>query len=71
MSSTESVLERMQRWSLAMGAAALALCAWGAYSNVQQFLRSYLLAYIFWSGVALGCLAVLMLYHLVGGGWEC
>jgi hypothetical protein len=69
MSSTETVLERMQRWPLAIGAVALVLCAWGAYSNVQQFLRSYLLAYIFWSGVALGCLAVLMLYHLVGGGW--
>ena len=27
------------------------------------------MAYLFWLGVSLGCLAVLMLHHLVGGSW--
>jgi hypothetical protein len=57
------------RWPLLIWAVAGAVCAWGAFASPQQFFRSYLMAYLFWSGVALGCLAVLMLYHLVGGGW--
>src|SRR5262249_36797873 len=30
---------------------------------------SYLWAFLFWFGIALGCLPLLMLYHLVGGAW--
>jgi len=36
---------------------------------IDQLLRSYLIAYLFWFGVALGCLPLLMLHHLVGGAW--
>src|SRR5437773_2332111 len=35
----------------------------------QQFFRSYLFAYLFWMSVGLGCLPILMIYHLVGGAW--
>jgi hypothetical protein len=31
--------------------------------------QSYLYAYVFWTGLALGCFALLMLQHLVGGAW--
>jgi hypothetical protein len=41
----------------------------GYFLNPGQFLRSYLMAYMFWLGVGLGCLAILMLHHLVGGLW--
>src|SRR4051812_34435368 len=34
-----------------------------------QFFRSYLFAWIFWLGLALGCFALTMLHHLVGGKW--
>jgi hypothetical protein len=34
-----------------------------------QFFRSYLLAYLCWLGVALGCMALLMIHHLTGGFW--
>ena len=33
------------------------------------FYRAYLIAYLFWIGVTLGCLALLMLQHLTGGTW--
>ncbi len=59
----------VQRWSLAVGAAGLALCLLGAFSNPGQFFHSYLLAYIFWMGIALGSVAIVMLHHLVGGSW--
>jgi hypothetical protein len=36
---------------------------------IEQLFRSYLIAYLFWLGIALGCLPLLMLHHLVGGTW--
>ena len=49
--------------------AGLVLCGVGVLLNPTQFFRSYLLAYLFWLGIPLGCLAILMLHHLVGGAW--
>jgi hypothetical protein len=62
-------LDRLQGQALVLGMIALALCAAGGSKDPTQFLRSYLLGYIFWLGVALGCIALVMLHHLVGGGW--
>ena len=42
---------------------------WDFFVNPTQFFRSYLLAYLFWLGIPLGSLAVLMVHHLVGGAW--
>ena len=35
----------------------------------DQFFRSYLLAFVFWNGLAVGSLAILMLQYLTGGAW--
>jgi hypothetical protein len=35
----------------------------------EMFYRSYLLAFVFWNGLAVGSLAVLMLQYLTGGAW--
>ena len=40
-----------------------------AIADPDQFFRSYLLAFVFWNGLALGSLAVLMLQYLTGGAW--
>jgi len=61
--------ERFQRGSLIVGVVALALCLLGAFFSRQQFFQAYLLAYIFWLGIALGCLGIVMLHNLSGGGW--
>jgi hypothetical protein len=61
--------DRLQRSSLAVGVVGLAICAGAGIFSPTQFFRSYLLAFLFWSGIPLGCLAVLMLHHLTGGGW--
>lgn len=37
--------------------------------GAAQFFRSYLLAFVFWVGIAVGCLGLLMLQHLTGGAW--
>ncbi len=72
MTSTESLqpeLDRFQQGSLAVGGIALALCVVGAFPDPTQFFRSYLFAFVFWVGVALGSMAILMLHHMVGGTW--
>ena len=62
-------LDRARRIALLLGAVALALCAAGGFRDPTQFFRSYLFAYLFWSGIALGCVAIVMMHHLVGGEW--
>lgn len=62
-------LDLIQRYSLIIGAVSLVICVVGAFFNWNQFFHSYLLAYIFWIGIALGCFAVLMLQYMVGGLW--
>jgi hypothetical protein len=37
--------------------------------DAQQFFASYLVGFIFWIGIALGCLGLLMLQYLTGGAW--
>ena len=55
--------------ALAVGVLALVACVVGAMSNPDQFFRSYLLAFVFWNGLTVGSLAVLMLQYLTGGAW--
>ena len=35
----------------------------------DAFWRPYLVAYVLWTGVAVGSMAIIMLHHLSGGGW--
>jgi hypothetical protein len=62
-------LRRVQRVAIGVGAAALLVCALAGFANPTQLLRSYLVAYLFWVGGALGCLALLMIQHVTGGAW--
>jgi hypothetical protein len=63
-------LERRWRMPLALtvGAGA-ALLLVGGLVNPTAFFRAYLVGYLFWLGIALGCFAILMLHNLTGGGW--
>jgi hypothetical protein len=62
-------VSKAQRTALAVGGIALAACVLGAMASPAQFFQSYLVAYLFWVGIALGCFAIVMLHNLVGGGW--
>jgi hypothetical protein len=59
----------LQRRALGAGVVCLAACGIGATFSPVQFFRAYLAAYQFYLGLALGSLAILMLYHLTGGAW--
>jgi hypothetical protein len=76
MNSSDSVrapLDRLQKQALLGGAIGLVFAvAMGARSGGmgwQQFFRSYLMAYVYWISIPLGCTAILMLHHLTGGWW--
>lgn len=65
---------RYQQLALIVGAVFMLLLVAGAFlpalgGGVDQFFRSYLVGYVFWVGVTLGCLGILMLQHLTGGAW--
>lgn len=62
-------VERLGGRALVVGLVALVLCALGAFVNLEGFWRAYLVGYVFWTGVSVGSLAIIMLHHLSGGGW--
>lgn len=37
--------------------------------NHDRFFEAYLIGWTFWTGIAIGSIALLMLQHLTGGGW--
>lgn len=65
-------LKRYQ--GIAIGVGLIALLIWIASISVsgnrgELFFRTYLVAYIFWCGIALGCLGWLMIQYLGGATW--
>jgi hypothetical protein len=62
-------LEQVQGRALVVGAAGLVVCAAAWLLWPGSFYHGYLVGYVFWLGISLGCLGLTMLHHLVGGGW--
>jgi hypothetical protein len=60
---------RWQSRALVVGVIALAISIAGGIANPTQFFRSYLIGFLFWLGIALGSMALLMLQYLTGGDW--
>jgi hypothetical protein len=62
-------MEKIQRNSFVVGAIALVISLYGLFSNSTHFWQSYLFGFIFWSGLALGCLGLFFLHNVAGGNW--
>jgi len=62
-------VDRLRAWAMGLGAAGIVVAAAGAWIAPERFFRAYLFAYMFWLGIALGCLGILMLQHVTGGVW--
>jgi len=62
-------LEAIQKAAIAVGVVGLGLTVVGAFADPVQFFRSYLFGYLFWLGIGVGCLSILMIQHLTGGMW--
>ena len=65
----ETDLTRWQWRSLAGGIALFLIAIIGGIFNPSEFYHSYLFAYLFWLGLALGSMAVVMVQYLTGGAW--
>ncbi len=59
----------VERISGVVGALGLLLCVAGYFANRAQFFQSYLFAFLYWSGFAIGGLGLLLLNNTVGGRW--
>jgi len=52
-----------------IGVAGLFLCAAGYFTDPHKFFQSYLFAFLYWAGFAIGGLGILLLNNVVGGKW--
>jgi hypothetical protein len=67
--SDSPALASFQQRALVVGIVALVASAIGAAMNLDQFIRSWLVGFLFCLGLTLGSLSLLMLQHLSGGQW--
>lgn len=71
-----TAVRRVGGTALVVGLVALAAAVIAAVSSGgtlrgfgDVFWRPYLVAYVLWTGVAVGSMSIMMLHHLSGGGW--
>ncbi len=62
-------LRRLFAQALGVGAVLLVVSAIGGFFDPGDFFRSYLMGFLFWLGISLGALGVVMLQYLTGGAW--
>jgi hypothetical protein len=63
------MVESLQTRAMFIGIVGVAASVAGAVISPETFYSAYLTVFMWALGMSLGCMAVLMLYHLVGGGW--
>src|SRR5690606_21430751 len=61
--------DRLQTTALGVGVIAVLGAAALALFGDANFFQSYLMGYLFWLGISLGCLVLLFAQHLAGGPW--
>ena len=62
-------LHRLRLIGLIAAIVAGALCAYGYVNLPQRFYPAYLTAFMYWLGMALGCLVAAMVHGMTGGAW--
>lgn len=69
-SSLSNDFSTIQRSALVVGGIGLiAAVILGYFTGGETFFQSYLFAFLFWLGLALGCLIMLFVQHVAGGSW--
>ena len=62
-------LGRFRMIALGVGGIGTIACAIGLWLQPEQALRSWLLGFIFWGGITIGSIGIIMLQYLTGGAW--
>ena len=61
--------DRIQSLALYAGIAGVVVTALAFFIDPDYFFRAWLVGWVYWVGVALGCLALSLLHHLTHGDW--
>lgn len=61
--------DRIQSSALYVGIAGVVVTALALLIDADYFFRAWLVGWVYWIGVALGCLALSLLHHLTHGDW--
>jgi hypothetical protein len=61
--------DRIQSLALYAGIAGVVVTALAFLIDADYFFRAWLVGWVYWVGVALGCLALSLLHHLTHGDW--
>jgi hypothetical protein len=72
MSAAETLnsqLERIQTYALGAAIAGLVVSAGAGVIWPGALFPAYLVAFLFWVGIALGCISLLLLHNITGGMW--
>src|SRR4051812_43854106 len=64
-----AALSRWRMRSIGLAAIGIAGAAYEFMTHHPMFAQSYLIAFIFWMGITMGSLALLMVQYLSGGAW--
>jgi hypothetical protein len=62
-------LRRVQGPALIAGVVGLALAGVGFFVDRAHFFQAWLVGWVFWMSVTLGCTGLLMLHHMTHGAW--
>lgn len=55
--------------ALVLGAVGLVIAAIAVLFFLEAFLRAYLVAWLYWLAISLGCFGLLLIHNLTGGEW--
>ena len=61
---------RFSRRALLVGVLGCVVAIGWAFFDPIQAIRSYLIGFLFWLGIALGSMGILSLHHVAGGSWS-
>ena len=67
--SAPPIVKKIGQRSLVVGVVFALGSVFLAFLRPDEFYRGYLLGFMCWLGVSLGCMAIVMIRHLTGGGW--
>ena len=67
--TTSRLFQRVSKLALILGLVLLVICSIFGFFFPALFFEGYLTAFVFWVGIPLGCLAILLIQYLTGGGW--
>jgi len=63
-------LRRLSRIALIIGVIGIVALLVGFFTtDANQFFRAYLIGFLFWNGMTLGCFGLLMIQYMTGGAW--